>query len=154
MTFVIWICVKLFSKRLQNESQNINYYMKNKSFKCVWPQCSYKSNVKSKLNNHIFSLSNEKLYKCDVKDCDKSYKSNKGLKRHRKSSDSGIKLKCVWPQCQFETPFGYNLKRHNLIHSEDKSFKCNFEDCNKVLVYEFGKSSHESKIILKFRETD
>ncbi len=39
-------------------------------FKCVWPQCGYKST----LTQHIFSHSNEKLYKCDYKDCDKSYK--------------------------------------------------------------------------------
>jgi hypothetical protein len=65
-------------------NQNMENDMKNKLFKCVWPQCRYSSKQKVNLNQHILIHSEGERFKCDFNGCNKFFKYRSNLFRDKK----------------------------------------------------------------------
>ncbi len=118
---------------------DMDYNVKNKLFKCVWPQCTYISKQKYSSEQHLLR---RKSFICDFNGCKSSFKHNNNLKAHKKIH-LGKKFLCVWPHCKFETKYKLIWNKHLLIHLEVKKFICDWKGCENTFTRKTGLNQHK-----------
>jgi hypothetical protein len=153
ITFVIWICVKLFSKRL--------FKMKAKILIIIWKTSHLNA---FGLNVVIKLMTNQNLIIISLVFLMKSYINVIIIRIAIKV----INLIKVWKDTERVliqglnwNVFGLNVNlklllfiiwKDNLIHSEDKSFKCDFEDCNQVFKQKYSLDSNEKSFVCDWNQ--
>ncbi len=64
---------KIVDKKLINSEKTSNK-LEEKLFKCVWPQCKYKTNLKKNLKSHVLIHTKETKLICDFENCNQVFK--------------------------------------------------------------------------------
>ncbi|CAG2106336.1 unnamed protein product [Medioppia subpectinata] len=104
-----------------------------KYFRCFWPNCHFKTKLKTSLSEHQLIHTNIKPFKCDFNYCNKVYKLRSHLFHHKNIVHLNKRIKCDFKDCDKTFTNKYNLFQHkSCVHLKEKRFKCNEKNCGKM----------------------
>eukprot|EP00762_Andalucia_godoyi_P001157 ANDGO_02110.mRNA.1 Transcription factor IIIA len=102
----------------------------NKQWTCHYPECTFTTFKKYKLEEHVRSHTGAKPCVCNV--CGKSFRRCDHLKRHQKTHLEGNlkrSFACDHPGCSASFVLRHHLKRHQLAHVNPTPYSCVFRGC-------------------------
>ncbi|XP_025116181.1 LOW QUALITY PROTEIN: zinc finger protein 208-like [Pomacea canaliculata] len=126
------------------QSQLVNHKKRHgdRNFKCTVPGCHWHFVLKTELDQHMLTHTQEKTFLCDV--CGNGFSNKTRLKRHVKTHQATREIPCEY--CPYKAGCKTHLRRHMRIHIGSKPFKC--------LYCPYACNTHENirKHILKTRK--
>ncbi|XP_054162164.1 zinc finger protein 90-like [Oppia nitens] len=111
----------------------------SKLYRCLWPDCQYKSYFSCAYKRHQLIHSDVRNYRCDYPGCQYRAKEKRTIISHKrlKHFTTGKNYRCSWFRCAKQFKTADNLRKHmrlkHLIAEEDKQkFRCDYEGCDRV----------------------
>lgn len=102
-----------------------------KEFQCCHPGCTFRSNLKGNLTQHMATHSTEPSFVCGIGECDFSTTSLRYLKRHQVGhTGRELKFPCTHDSCGYKSAYKTHLETHMRMHNNERNYICDFPMCD------------------------
>ena len=119
-------CQKRFTDK-RKLYKHKTYHME-KRYVCNFPDCEYKTALKTNLDAHSFThpFGNipESLIVCPFDGCGRSFPDKMRYYRHKGAVHSEKRFVCQFTGCKYKTSIKSNINNHSMRHSSDRDFFC------------------------------
>ena len=113
------LCDKFFSNPHKVRRHERRFHEQSMQLKCKHPDCTFGTQDKRSLKNHMTRHTGEKAYTCHL--CDRAFSLNHAKELHiRNIHEEARRFRCDYVDCTYGSEYRRQLETHKIKHTASK----------------------------------